>query len=117
VNYLLVFVGGGAGSVCRYLVGKALSGRPGEFPTATLIVNLVGCIIVGVLFRVGSNMQADSAQRAALIVGFCGGFTTFSAFSLETATMITTGRWGLALGYVATTVIGCLIGTTLILRS
>ena len=113
--YLCVFLGGGVGSVFRYLVGKALAGSSATFPAGTLAVNLLGCVLVGLLVRFGLNAQVDSLQRAALIVGFCGGFTTFSAFSLETAAMITEGRWGMATAYVATSVLGCLIGTTLLL--
>lgn len=76
------------------------------------MVNLVGCVLVGLLVRYGVNAQPESLQRAALIVGFCGGFTTFSAFSLETATMMTAGRWGMAAAYVLTSVLGCLLGAT-----
>jgi CrcB protein len=115
--YLLVFVGGGLGSVSRYLIGKALPATTSGFPVGTLAVNLLGCVLVGLLFRLVPSMQTDSAQRAAMIVGFCGGFTTFSAFSLETATLLTTGRAGLAMAYVATTVVGCLLGAVIVVSA
>jgi fluoride exporter len=113
--YLLVFLGGGVGSMFRYIVGRAVSGASGSFPVGTLTVNLVGCILVGMLARYGMNMQAESLRRAALVIGFCGGFTTFSAFSLETASMLIGGRWGLATAYVLVSVAGCLIGATVAL--
>jgi fluoride exporter len=111
--YLIIFLGGGAGSVCRYLLGRTVSGASASFPVGTLAVNLIGCLLVGLFARYGMNMQAASMQRAALIVGFCGGFTTFSAFSLETVSMIQGGRWGMAMAYVMTSVVGCLVGTSL----
>jgi fluoride exporter len=111
MQLILVFLGGGVGSVCRYAIGKALPPVGNGFPVGTLVVNLAGCVLVGLLFRFAPDMQGDTALRAALIVGFCGGFTTFSAFGLETASLLMTGRAGVAALYVTTSVVGCLLGT------
>lgn len=113
---LLVFVGGGAGSVCRYLIGRAFATTAMGFPIGTLAVNLMGCLLVGLLARFVAGASDEPMLRAALIIGFCGGFTTFSAFSHDTVSLILGGRWALATSYVAISVVGCLLGTALALR-
>ena len=110
--YLMIFAGGGSGSLCRYLLGKLIETKShGGFPFGTLVVNVSGCIIIGLLARYYLNMQAESMLRAALVVGFCGGFTTFSAFSYETTMLITSGKWLMASAYVVASVLGCLLAT------
>jgi fluoride exporter len=109
---LAVFLGGGVGSVCRYLLGRLIDARSNsQFPVGTLVVNVLGCLAIGVLAKYFLNDQTHSVTRAALIVGFCGGFTTFSAFSLETLRLLTGGRPLTALAYVAASVGLCLLGT------
>jgi CrcB protein len=112
--WLLIFVGGGVGSLCRYALGGLIQSRAhAGFPVGTLIVNVLGCVIIGVLARQMLNMQSDVMQRAALITGFCGGFTTFSTFSYETVGLITGGEWGKAALYVFASVGACLVGTAI----
>lgn len=109
---LAVFLGGGIGSVCRYLLGGLVQTRSGSaFPVGTLIVNVVGCLAIGFLARSFMESQTHAVTRAALIVGFCGGFTTFSAFSFETFELLSAGKTGLALTYIAASVGVCLLGT------
>lgn len=109
---LLVFIGGGIGSVCRFLLGGAVQSRAGaDFPLGTLVVNVLGCLAIGALAKLLLEPEGVSYERAALIVGFCGGFTTFSAFSLETLALIQSGRWGTAAGYVASSVAVCVTMT------
>lgn len=109
---LAVFIGGGVGSVCRYLLGGLIESRSSSpFPFGTLMVNVLGCLAIGVLAKYFLNGQTHSLSRAALIVGFCGGFTTFSAFSLETFRLFTAGRPMTALAYVAASVGLCVLGT------
>ena len=74
----LVFVGAGLGAVCRYWVGAVVGGR--SFPWATLGVNVLGGLIIGLII---SALPATSGARAFWVVGVLGGFTTFSAFSAE----------------------------------
>lgn len=80
MNILLVAVGGAIGSLLRY--GCSRLWNSPAFPYGTLAVNIIGSFLIGLLFAVLSK-QADEQKRLLLITGFCGGFTTFSAFSLE----------------------------------
>ena len=77
----------------------------------TLVVNVVGCLIVGVLSRYFLGHETSRTLQAALIVGFCGGFTTFSAFSLETIGLLSGGHAGRALLYAGATMFACLAAT------
>jgi fluoride exporter len=113
VVILVVFLGGGIGSVCRYLLGELVQSRARvEFPLGTLIVNVLGCLAIGFLAKYFLHEQSGSLARTALIVGFCGGFTTFSAFSLDALGLLTGGKPGTALAYVAASIALCLLGTT-----
>ncbi|HEX9248585.1 MAG TPA: fluoride efflux transporter CrcB [Gemmatimonadaceae bacterium] len=110
--FLLIAVGGAAGSVLRYLVGGVVQRMTaGGFPVGTMFVNVSGCFLIGILLRQFLNMQLSPELRAFLIVGFCGGFTTFSTFSAETVGLIEGGEYGRATGYVVLSVILCLTAT------
>ena len=110
--FLLIAVGGAAGSVFRYLIGGAVQRMSaGGFPIGTMFVNVSGCFLIGVLLRQFLNMQVSPELRAFLIVGFCGGFTTFSTFSAETLGLIEGGEYGRATGYVILSVSLCLVAT------
>ena len=81
---LLVFVGGGFGSVARYLISKWLNNIENTIPYGTLTVNVVGSLLIGLVigyFMKGSDISEE--QTLLLATGFCGGFTTFSAFAYE----------------------------------
>lgn len=82
---LLVFVGGGIGSVCRYAMATALQRTyPGPFPVGTFTVNLLGCFAMGVVGALGLERAALSPEtRTFIMVGILGGFTTFSSFAWE----------------------------------
>src|SRR4051812_47009883 len=109
-----IFSGGGIGSVFRYALGAAVQSRAHVgFPVGTLIVNVLGCIIIGIVARHVINMQGDVMARAAMITGFCGGFTTFSTFSYETIGLMSGGEWGKAALYVAASIVACLGGTAI----
>ncbi len=115
-NIGLVFLGGGLGSVLRLLVSVYAVSRLGTgFPFGTLCINVVGSFLIGIMVALaGERVQALSeAGRFFLAIGFCGGFTTFSTFSLETLTMLQSGRIGGAAVYVAVSIIGCVVGTAL----
>ena len=105
IRILLVAAGGALGAVARYGVGRILPG--GGWPHATLTVNVVGGLLMGLLagwlaFRGGVEQES---VRLFAAVGVLGGFTTFSAFSLETAQMIERGRLGPAAAYVGLSVV------------
>jgi CrcB protein len=109
---LLIAVGGAAGSVLRYLIGgKVQHLAPHGFPLGTLFVNAVGCFLIGVLIRQFMNVQTHNYLRALLMVGFCGGFTTFSAFSMETVGLIEGGEYPRAIAYITLSVLLCLTAT------
>lgn len=84
LKYFCIFLGGGAGSVCRYLV-SALMGHLSHvsFPPGTLTVNLIGSFIIGALFELFDRFLVPTELRLLLTTGFLGGFTTFSSFALD----------------------------------
>ena len=103
---LLVAAGGAAGSVARYLTGT-LTGRWGGWPWGTLAVNILGGFLMGVLIGTLALRGGGDQERLRLLlgVGFLGGFTTFSAFSLEVANMIERRDMASAAGYATVSVI------------
>jgi CrcB protein len=109
---LLIAIGGAAGSVLRYLIGGRVQHfAPHGFPVGTLFVNVVGCFLIGIFVRQFMNIQTHNYLRALLMVGFCGGFTTFSAFSMETVGLIEGGEYPRAMAYITLSVLLCLIAT------
>ena len=104
---LYVLVGGAVGSGARYLTGRAMLSLLGpDYPFGTLAVNLIGGLLMGVLVGVLARNTASETWRLLLGVGVLGGFTTFSAFSLDVVTMIERGAIGVAFGWVVVAVIG-----------
>ena len=103
--YLWIVVAGGLGSLCRYLLWRAVSSPAGAFPLGTLAVNILGCFCIGLLAR---TVSAEM-PRLALITGFLGGFTTFSAFSLETLELLRNGMAITAVCYVAASNVGGIV--------
>jgi CrcB protein len=106
-----IAAGGAAGSVLRYLVSQWFLRQGGAFPFGTLTVNVVGCLFIGLLARAFSTPGSDPVLRAALTIGFCGGFTTFSTFGAEVITLVEEGRAALAALYVAASVLAGLLAT------
>ena len=106
--WLLVGIGGGAGSIARYLLSTWTmhAAAPAKFPLGTFVVNLLGCLLAGVLAGLAERHAVFDAQvRLLLMVGVLGGFTTFSAFGLETAQLLRRGEWLVATGYVGGSVL------------
>jgi CrcB protein len=101
-NLLLVMIGGAVGAGLRYEAGRiALARFESAFPWGTLIVNLSGGLLAGLLVGTLSRLQGGDQLLLLLGVGLLGGFTTFSAFSVEVAEMIERGQFGTAAGYAA----------------
>jgi CrcB protein len=104
-----VALGGALGATGRFLISTWLF-APGRFPWATLLINIAGSFAIGLLWGLGQNQAwFDGWGRYLLVVGVLGGFTTFSAFSLETAALVESGRHAQALGYVVASVLACVV--------
>lgn len=109
VHLLYVAVGGALGAMCRAMVSYWLRGG---FPWATLTVNVVGSLVIGMaLGSIVGKEPAPHAIRFLLATGFCGAFTTFSTFSYETLAMLEQQRWMAGLGNIALNVLLCLAAT------
>ena len=104
---LLVGLGGFTGAICRYLVQTMLSNRyPGTFPWGTFAVNIVGCLFLGIIYGLAERHKIMTHElRLLLAVGFCGSFTTFSAFSAENLNMFQLGNYTTAGLYIASSIL------------
>lgn len=110
---VLVFLGGGLGSLARYGIGRlvpALVMAPG-FPVAILMVNVVASFMLGGVAGFGLARAGTEPLRLLLGVGFCGGLSTFSSFSQDTLTLLQTGRIGTALLNIGLNVVLCLLAS------
>ncbi len=112
-NVLFVFLGGGLGSIARYGVNLLLPLQVGKFPLATLLVNAVGSLLIGVLAGVFLLTQKHETMRLFLVVGFCGGFTTFSTFSLESLSLLEDKKIFLAAAYICGSIITAFVGVVI----
>lgn len=110
-EFVVICLAGAAGTGARFLVSGAATRIGGAgFPFGTLAVNLLGCLVVGVLMEAAlESALVPRALRTALAVGFLGAFTTFSTFGYETFRLLEGGRWGAAITNVlANLVVGLL---------
>ena len=113
MNALAVFVGGGLGAVLRWLVGRASLAMFGPaLPWGTMAVNILGSFLIGLSVGAFSAFATGQTMRLFLVTGFLGGFTTFSAFSLDALTLWERGQYGLAATYVLTSVLLSLAAIT-----
>lgn len=108
MNFLLVAVGGALGAVGRY--GISLIPIRSQFPFLTLITNLVGAVFIGFVVGFAESRNASSGCILFLKAGFCGGFTTFSTFSLEAYNLLNEKSYGLCVLYSLLSVVGCVLG-------
>lgn len=113
--YLAVAIGGAVGCMSRYFVGSFIQLRAGPgFPTGTLVINITGSFILAFLMRYALQSGSMSPEmRLLLTTGFCGGYTTFSTFSYETAMLMNDGQYARASTYVGLSVGLSLLGTLL----
>jgi fluoride exporter len=118
VRILTVAIGGASGAVCRYLLAGWIQSLTGTlFPLGTLLVNASGCFVFGLVATVLAGPAGlPDVYRLLLLVGFCGGYTTFSSFAWETIALLDGGKAGLAFAYVAASNLLCLAGVWLGLR-
>ncbi len=109
---ILVFIGGGSGSLVRYSLSKLISSiYPSPFPLATLAINILASLILGLFLGLTFKAANNSNLKLLIAVGFCGGFSTFSTFSNETLQLFRTGQSQLALLNIVLSLIFC-IGAT-----
>ena len=107
VAYLLAALGGALGALARWVLATVLPSSPGGWPWATMLVNLTGCLLMGVLLAVLlARFPASPWLRPFLATGVLGGYTTFSTFSVDTVALVGAGRPMLAAGYVVASVLG-----------
>lgn len=98
---MLVALGGAVGSLLRYSVVLLIRPMSPGFPTGTLVVNVAGCVVIGVLAGIwGPGVASGERHKLLVFTGILGGFTTFSSFSLEFAALLRDGRPGAAAAYV-----------------
>jgi len=106
-SLLYIFIGGGLGSICRYLIGSFFTDNVNSFPYKTFLANFLSCIVLGFLMGYLTKNNIDTKYKLFLMTGFCGGFSTFSTFSGEVFTLLENQQVSLALGYILTSVVFC----------
>ena len=107
---VLVFIGGGFGSVLRYIIGKALNNTENGIPYGTFLANVLGSLLIGIILGLAlKNNTLSNNQTLLLATGFCGGFTTFSTFAYENHVFLKAGDFtSFALYTIARFILGFL---------
>src|SRR5436190_21740031 len=117
LNSLIVGVGGALGSIARYWMSYAITRLWGDaMPSGTILVNISGCFIIGLFSAATLSkglMPVSHNMREFFMVGICGGYTTFSAFSLQTLNLADQGQWMRAAANVVLSVVLCLVAVWL----
>jgi len=109
-NWLAVFVGGGLGSICRMAISLWLGKTVTGFPFATLLANVLSCIVLAIAATyLAPNLQISQPIKSFVLIGFCGGFSTFSTFSREVFLLIQNQQWLLAILYIAISLLSCIL--------
>lgn len=109
--YFWITLGSALGGVARYALTRLTLDSSSSFPWGTILINVIGCFVIGffgTLTYPGSRFEASENIRLFVMVGLCGGFTTFSSFSLQTFDLIRTGEFSRALANVVLSVVICL---------
>jgi len=108
MKFFMIGIGGGIGAIFRYLI--SIVPLKVSFPVQTFVTNVLGAILIGVVVEIVAGKEISENWNLFLKVGICGGFTTFSTFSLETYNLIEKGNTGIALGYAILSVVLSVIG-------
>ena len=106
---LFVFLGGGIGSILRYGITYLTIGISQRFPYGTLLVNVISCVLLGYLIGLTSKNILSPEMKLFLMVGVCGGFSTFSTFSAESFQLFNTGNSFYGMIYMAASFLICLV--------
>jgi len=117
LDYIFVALGGALGSVSRYWLSGLVANRFGStFPWGTIIVNITGCLFIG-FFNTATGTEGQwlvsPVARTFFMIGICGGYTTFSSFSLQTLNLVNDGEWLYAGANILFSVVLCLAGVWL----
>ncbi len=109
-NLLLVFLGGGLGSILRYGIGVAVqTNLKTAFPVATLCSNIISCLVLALtVMLLHQKLMINPNLKLLILIGFCGGLSTFSTFSYETVELIRTGNTMMAVANIALSVTVCI---------
>jgi fluoride exporter len=112
-NILLVGLGGGLGSIARYVIQRWINALyPQSFPWGTFGVNIVGCLLIGIFWGLSfKSFESNINWKIFLMTGICGGFTTFSAFTLESVGLLKEQKTGLFIAYIFGSVLVGLLAT------
>ena len=107
MKYLLILLGGGVGSLARYAAGTAIASRFGaRFPAGTMAVNVTGCFLIGLTMTLlTERLEPHPYWRLVLVVGFLGGYTTFSSFEWETYSAVRAGGFWIGLANIVGSVV------------
>ncbi len=105
MNFLWVFLGGGIGSVLRYLIGILIRQWELNFPWGTFAANMISCLLLGLLTGLFIKDQLSFSARLFFMTGLCGGFSTFSTFSFEIVDILKDGNWTATLLYVGSSLV------------
>jgi CrcB protein len=105
-------MGSALGGLLRYSLARAVMNSDVAFPLSTLLINIIGCFVIGfygTFTLAGGRFEASENVRLFVMVGICGGFTTFSSFSLQTFDLLRAGAWGRATANVVLSVTLCML--------
>ena len=114
--YIWVSIGSTMGGLLRYVLTRLTLDVSARFPWGTIGINVLGCFIIGffgTLTMPGGRFSASENARLFVMVGLCGGFTTFSSFSLQTFDLLRSGAWGRALMNIVLSVVLCFVSVAL----
>jgi CrcB protein len=111
MNFIFVALGGAIGSCLRYAI--SLIPNKTDFPVLTLVTNILGALLIGYIVGISSRKGLNQNLTLMLKTGLCGGFTTFSTFSLEAYNLFVNGNMFSALIYIILSLVGCIFGVAI----
>jgi fluoride exporter len=109
MNYFLVFIGGGIGSILRFGISELLKPYSTTFPFATFVANVMSCFLLGIAMGLFSTQSISPQQKLLIVTGICGGFSTFSTFANENILLLQTDNIFFALLNILLSLIICFI--------